>query len=302
MLYGFTKDPQLNVVTNWSQLRQISLSAGSHKVWPYYFNSGSEIKISYRLKCSCSSSLILVLAEGDYDVDHWVKDPLYPNTTLSWNKIQGNGLIQQDIEKSSTYYVAVANLNTETVEVQLNLTFRSVVYNTAEAYSRCRFTHHVCRFNLIFPNGNSAVLTTPALKEGTSKDEWDFDISYAPRWIVYFMCLGGLTLVSASGYHYFYSPGNRVRDAGSERTPLLSQKDENGGSSYDSMVSQSEDNPGDGDSSVCAICFDAPRDSFFLPCGHSVSCFPCGTRIAEAAGNCPVCRGIMKKVKKIYTV
>ncbi|KAJ8642470.1 hypothetical protein MRB53_019164 [Persea americana] len=53
---------------------------------------------------------------------------------------------------------------------------------------------------------------------------------------------------------------------------------------------------------LCAICYDAPRDSFFLPCGHCAACFTCGTRIAEDAGTCPICRRKMKKVRKIFTV
>lgn len=31
MLYGFYKDPQLNVVTNWSEIQNASLASGSHK-------------------------------------------------------------------------------------------------------------------------------------------------------------------------------------------------------------------------------------------------------------------------------
>lgn len=85
----------------------------------------------------------------------------------------------------------------------------------------------------------------------------------------------------------------------SERAPLLSQKDDDlssWGSSYDS-VSQDDEDLEDGMAAdslegkplkdgeynnnirrLCAICFDAPRDCFFLPCGHCVACFACGTR------------------------
>jgi len=109
----------------------------------------------------------------------------------------------------------------------------------------------------------------------------------------------------------------------SERGPLLSQKDDDlssWGSSYDS-VSQDDEDLEDGiavdslegkplkDSEynnnirrLCAICFDAPRDCFFLPCGHCVACFACGTRVAELAGTCPICRRNMKKVRRIFTV
>ncbi|KFK22532.1 hypothetical protein AALP_AAs66306U000100 [Arabis alpina] len=59
-------------------------------------------------------------------------------------------------------------------------------------------------------------------------------------------------------------------------------------------------NEGDSTTWRSAICFDAPRDCFFLPCGHCVSCYQCGTKIAEASGSCPICRRKLKKVKRIF--
>lgn len=85
----------------------------------------------------------------------------------------------------------------------------------------------------------------------------------------------------------------------SARAPLLSNKDDDissWGSSYDSVSSDEADledflaagsvegtSIREGENSnntrrLCAICFDAPRDCFFLPCGHCVACFACGSR------------------------
>ncbi|MCI21256.1 RING/U-box superfamily protein, partial [Trifolium medium] len=47
----------------------------------------------------------------------WLADPTYPNTTLSWNMIHGTGMITQEIFRSSSYYVALGNLEGEDVEV-----------------------------------------------------------------------------------------------------------------------------------------------------------------------------------------
>ena len=94
------------------------------------------------------------------------------------------------------------------------------------------------------------------------------------------------------------SAGVRYEETAPQRDPLLSQKDDDcssRGSSYESMPHDEEDldflaegsidgKPlGDEETSndtwhLCAICFDAPRDCFFLPCGHCVACFACGTR------------------------
>eukprot|EP00268_Persea_americana_P012781 TRINITY_DN15473_c0_g1_i1.p1 TRINITY_DN15473_c0_g1~~TRINITY_DN15473_c0_g1_i1.p1 ORF type:complete len:140 (-),score=27.45 TRINITY_DN15473_c0_g1_i1:315-734(-) len=116
--------------------------------------------------------------------------------------------------------------------------------------------------------------------------------------------------------------GFQVLDGVPDRAPLLMHKDDDissWGSSYDSVSHDEEDmedRPGatslearslkDVETNtprrLCAICYDAPRDSFFLPCGHCAACFTCGTRIAEDAGTCPICRRKMKKVRKIFTV
>jgi hypothetical protein len=97
-----------------------------------------------------------------------------------------------------------------------------------------------------------------------------------------------------------HEDGNRLQFGEVEpgRAPLLSRKDDDlasWGSSYDSAsndeegledflaASSLEGKSRDGENGnntrrLCAICFDAPRDCFFLPCGHCVACFACGTR------------------------
>lgn len=81
--------------------------------------------------------------------------------------------------------------------------------------------------------------------------------------------------------------GIHYREMGSERASLLSHKDDDL-SSWASSYSASQDDEDLGDGHVvdmldgqlkdCAICFLAPRNCFFLPCGHCVTCFACGTR------------------------
>lgn len=85
-----------------------------------------------------------------------------------------------------------------------------------------------------------------------------------------------------------------------ERAPLLLPKDDDTsswGSSYDSISHDEEDleewlagsslegqiskegeNNGNNPRRLCVICCDAPRDCFFLPCGHCAACFTCGAR------------------------
>ncbi|KAI8559638.1 hypothetical protein RHMOL_Rhmol04G0188800 [Rhododendron molle] len=301
------------------------------KEWIYVLNEGSQINISYSVNSTSLSSLILIIAQGSEGFAQWLEDPSYPNTTLSWSIIHGSGVIQQDISWSSSYYVAVGNMNSEEVEVQLNLTVTSLLYNTTSAYYNCAVAQGACSLKMFFPNGNSAVLTSPGPEQATTSQMWCVKLSYGPRWITYIVGIGGMTILMLLGFHFLNNfqcsreerTSFQFGEMTSERAPLLSQKDDDlssWGSSYDSVSQGDEDledvmaadslegkplKDGEYNNNIrrlCAICFDAPRDCFFLPCGHCVACFACGTRIAELAGTCPICRRNMKKVRRIFTV
>ncbi|XP_042945709.1 E3 ubiquitin-protein ligase APD1-like isoform X3 [Carya illinoinensis] len=341
MLYGFYKTPPLDSVTTWSETRNVSIQVDSHQVWVYFLNEGSQINISYSVN-SPSSSVFLIIAEAGtlqgmkallngLRTLH-IQIPPYRGTSfmVRW-KFEGNGMITQEIFKPSSYYVALGNLNTEKVEVLLNLRVEAYLFNTTESYYKCTFTGGLCGLDILFPNGNAAVLTSPSTEQGKTSNEWHVKLSYGPRWATYIVGIGGMSMLMFSAFHFLNKfqltherrRGIQYGEVGSERAPLLSYKDDDlssWGSSYDSLSHDEDDiedflalgapggkSLGDGENSnntrrLCAICFDAPRDCFFLPCGHCVACFACGTRIAEAAGTCPVCHRNMKKVRMIFTV
>ncbi|OWM67116.1 hypothetical protein CDL15_Pgr000568 [Punica granatum] len=380
-LYGFYKSPALDVLSNWSEAYNASVPADSHKArlesfdslpiiytqslclveWVFYLNEGSQINISYSVTTP-GSSLFLVIAEGNEGLAQWLEDPTYPNTTLSWNVIHGAGSVHQQIYTSANYYIAVGNLNTETIErsvvwgsfchswsdmplngeyywqgkallhafearVELDLQLEAYLYNTTQAYYKCTFSRGQCNLNILFPTGNAAIITTPGPGQGTPGDEWYVKLSYGPRWVTYILGIGGLTVLMLAAFNFLNKfriahenrGGAQYGQMDSTRAPLLSYKDDDissWGSSFDSasqdeadleeFLSQEgklkEGENGNNTRRLCAICFDAPRDCFFLPCGHCVACFECGTRIVEAGGTCPVCQRNMKKVRKIFTV
>nr|TKS13369.1 hypothetical protein D5086_0000056820 [Populus alba] len=331
MLYGFYKPPPLDVVRTWSRTLDVSVPADSHKDFVYFLNKGSQINISYRVN-SPSSSVLLGSWEiaGNEGLSQWLEDPTYPNTTLSWNVIQASGFVQQSILTSASYYIAVGNLNSEKVEVQLAIRVRSFQYNTSKAYYKCTFTDGKCSLNIMFPNGNVAVLNSFGPEQGSESDEWNVKVSYVPRWVTYIVGIGGMTVLILAAFN-FLNKFQCIREDGTrllfgeveaQRAPLLSCKDDDlssWGSSYDSVSNDEQDledflaagsiegksrdgENGNNTRRLCALCFDAPRECFFLPCGHCVACFACGTRIAEADGTCPTCQRNLKKVRKIFTV
>ncbi|ESR42631.1 hypothetical protein CICLE_v100136622mg, partial [Citrus x clementina] len=107
-LYAFYNSPPLDTVSTWSEKIIVSVPADSHQEWIIYLNKGSQINISYSVK-SPGSSVFLIIAQGNEGLRQWLFDPTFPNTTLSWNVIQGSGVIHQHIFTSSSYYVGLGN-------------------------------------------------------------------------------------------------------------------------------------------------------------------------------------------------
>ncbi|PIN18384.1 putative E3 ubiquitin ligase [Handroanthus impetiginosus] len=55
------------------------------------------------------------------------------------------------------------------------------------------------------------------------------------------------------------------------------------------------------DGKICVICYDDQRNCFFIPCGHCVTCHTCAHRIIkEKSKCCPICRGIIDKIRRLH--
>ncbi|KAF8085309.1 hypothetical protein N665_0672s0025 [Sinapis alba] len=292
-LFGFYASPLVDVV-NWSESRLVSLSHRSYKGWPYYLNEGSSLNISCNVKPEGSSVRLVV--------------------------DKGSGVIQVNISKSESYHLNVVNPNLKDVEVELDIDVRAVVYDTKEPpFYKCNFSNS-CTFSTMPFVGTSIVLTSPAHRQGVlaEEQEWFIKVSYQGRWTSYAIVTGlfvCFVLVAIQLY-------TRSQHAGEDRyvmdddssISLLVNKDDDVSSicswpesfaAYDADREDFNDNESEASYTTracCAICFDAQRDCFFLPCGHCVTCYLCGTKISEAVANCPICRKKIKKVKQIYTV
>ncbi|CAA7406431.1 unnamed protein product [Spirodela intermedia] len=325
-LYGFSERPPLDVKVMWSEIHNVSVIDGLHKEWVYYLNEGSHISISYNINSQGSSPLILIIAKGEESLHRWMEDPLFPHNTLSWNLINGSGLVQQKILKSSDYYIAVGNLNPMPVEVALNFDIDALLYNTTGASYQCSLRHGLCAVRLSFLHTNAAVLATSSLQQNEDDNELFVKLSYEPRWITYLFGSALMTVVivlafKMINYLHCNSNNNQAAEASPERAPLLLSKDDDTaslGSSYDSVSNDENDieesllsqnrpdslrwSEGYDPHHLCTICLDAAKDCFFLPCGHCATCFACGTRVVEDGGTCPICQRRMKKVKKIFTI
>lgn len=244
VLYGVHELPPLLVTKTWSESLNASVKPGYHQEWVYYLNEGSQIGVSYNVPSS--SSLLLIIAKGIDGLAEWLEDPSYPDDTLLWNVIRGNGSVWQDIWKSYDYYVAVGNLNSEDVEVELKFSIKSSMYDITDSYYKCNLTRGSCRLKLLFPGSTAAVLNTPGPQEIAGSGKLYVRVSYEPRWITYILGIGGMTLFMLWAYNFLRRNRNNNEDGiqanqggnfGAERAPLLFRKEDDLsslGSSYDS--------------------------------------------------------------------
>eukprot|EP00250_Pteridium_aquilinum_P015253 c22477_g1_i1 orf=432-1976(+) len=61
-------------------------------------------------------------------------------------------------------------------------------------------------------------------------------------------------------------------------------------------------NSADGAGGICVVCWDARAEGACIPCGHLAGCMNCLMEVKSKRWSCPVCRGPIEQVIKVYTV
>ncbi|CAD6271536.1 unnamed protein product [Miscanthus lutarioriparius] len=316
VLHGLPVAPPLDVPTEWPEARRVVVPANSHRQWTYFLNKGARLQAAYSVKSEdgVPHPLCIIIAQGESFM-RWAEMPSLQNSTLFWRLVQGNGTIEQTVNLSSEYYIAVRNLNDHhDTTVQLEFRIRTLLYNTSGADYRCSpgpAGHGLCTYRLPFLGRNVAVLSS-GHEERLNSDAQHVKLSYKPRWTVYVVGSVVLALVLLLLYEILdllFGPCTGGGGGADRRRPLLADKEDDAaslGSSYDSVSHDGSDDRepegrGEGGGG-CVLCCDAPKDCFFLPCGHSATCYACGARIVEENGGCPFCRRKLKKVRRIFAV
>ncbi|KAM0887778.1 hypothetical protein ACQ4PT_028773 [Festuca glaucescens] len=230
--------------------------------------------------------------------------------------------------------VVPANSHQVTLDVRLS----ALLYDTTGADYACSPGNSGCTYRLPIMGQNVAVLSS-SLKELSIRAFAGTHLAILAvalllLYEVLSTMLGFCCYCCTGGEGGRRSPG-----AGEQRTTaslLAADKEEEAslGSSYDSVSHDGDhDEEVGGDEEerrLCVVCCDARRDCFFLPCGHSATCHPCGTRYLQCVfaeqdcmverskmvswcllwrrivqgdgGSCPFCRRKLKKVRRIFTV
>ena len=79
-------------------------------------------------------------------------------------------------------------------------------------------------------------------------------------------------------------------------TPSESHPNTNGNNNNTNVVAEIKE------IGTCVICWDAPRQGVCIPCGHLAGCMDCLMEVESKDMGCPVCRGPIEQVVKVYTV
>ncbi|KAJ9674285.1 hypothetical protein PVL29_023690 [Vitis rotundifolia] len=168
-----------------------------------------------------------------------------------------------------------------------------------------------CRLNLLFPNTQFVILTTP---NNGDLAGWYVELSFVARVVTYVSILGFVVIIIFLVLKYLGAceGDNDVHveeitpHEVTETHPLMPEKpfrltygtgEEDAESG---MSSSSSEDLYDG--KICTICYDEPRNCFFVPCGHCATCYDCAKRIIEGENKvCPICRRLIHKVRKLFT-
>ncbi|XP_068657651.1 E3 ubiquitin-protein ligase APD1-like [Aristolochia californica] len=140
------------------------------------------------------------------------------------------------------------------------------------------------------------------------------EISFMARVVTYFLILGLLIIVVSVLFKclgVFRSEWGTEEaaepDIESQANPLMSEKE--APCSYGTMEDDSDsslccNSPMDlYDGKICVICYDGRRNCFFIPCGHSATCYTCAQKITEGENKvCPICRRLVHKVRRLFAI
>ncbi|OIS96271.1 PREDICTED: uncharacterized protein LOC109236240 [Nicotiana attenuata] len=301
-IYGFSEKPELSVEAKWSSSRFVVVGSYSRKGFSLWLNKGSRIRIKWQAQSSILSQLEVSLMKGERKHEK----------VLSTNSARfdvSNGTTYgieaaYIIEEDDRYNIGITNQNSKGVILLMNVNISSTMYNIKKAKSICSTNNGPCRLDLSYPSTQYFVLATPDTQDLSGMS---VAISYIARLVTYVGILGIAVIIIC---YILKSLGACDDDRYAEETPVTRTITEHKelGPTYGTYEEESNSGKSSSCSSedlydgrICVICYDNPRNCFFVPCGHCATCQECGQRImdVESSRVCPVCRRPIHKVRKL---
>ncbi|XP_071924215.1 E3 ubiquitin-protein ligase APD2-like isoform X2 [Coffea arabica] len=277
VLYGFSQKPELSLEESWSVSNYMIVGSYSHKGFSLWLNKGSRIQLGLEAEKTSLNQLDVSVSKGVRQYE-----TLLPPNSL------GADLFNYDTAGKAAEYVIEED-------------------DSTKAKSMCSTGSGTCHLNLLFPTTQYVVVTTP---NNGDLGQWHVELSFVARLLAYICILGVVVIIIflllkllGACNEENHEPEHPVTRVAAETEPLLPEKvfrlpygtDEEDRES--SRGSSSEDLY---DGKICVICYDMPRNCFFVPCGHCATCQDCANRIMEGETRvCPICRRLIHKVRKV---
>eukprot|EP00249_Psilotum_nudum_P016898 c26042_g1_i1 orf=336-1571(-) len=314
MLYGFDTQPDLDIEASWTEKHNANLDPGSHQEFTMWLNKGSKITLNCSIYSSGFPGILVAILQGYGKLQEWTADPKNFRVTPAWKDVHGNGsLLEFKVSTDDNHYIAVYNLNHESVEIILQFEIRAMVYNTSTSRSRCSLQSKSCKLKISYWGQKYALLTTPSNSQNGS-NVWEMHLSYGVRWFSFWIGLAGIQSVIAMALIFIACLNSETLEVSATSTDTLlrpKNSPEDSTSSYGS-IGQDPTNGLQGygwtnvsgeemhEPEICAVCFDASRNSFFIPCGHCATCISCALKIQNGVGSrCPICREKIQEVRRM---
>ncbi|XAR61939.1 hypothetical protein NMG60_11016495 [Bertholletia excelsa] len=310
-LYLFSEKPELSLERNWSVSNYVIVAAYSRRGFSLWLNKGSSIRLRWEAQTSGLTQLQVSLIKGERKFE--TLEPISTRSPYAHHSLieptdgrEAEYVIQED----DKYYIRITNTNPRSLILVMNLNVSSKMHDTSKARGICSTVNGSCRLNLLFASHQFVVVTTP---ENGHLEEWYIELSFMSRLISYVGILGFVVIFILLILRHFGAFDGNSSETHQEALPAVQQATEADPlmpeKLFRSPYGTGEVDPECGsscpsedlyDGKICAICYEEPRNCFFVPCGHCATCYACAQRIMNGeTRTCPICRRLIHKVGKL---
>ncbi|PSS19725.1 E3 ubiquitin-protein ligase LUL3 [Actinidia chinensis var. chinensis] len=262
-LYGFSEKPELSLEKNWSVSNYVIVASYSKKGFSLWLNKGSKIRIRWEAQTSSLGQLEVSIIKGERNYETLIpKSTILSHSNVHHEPTDGREA-EYVIEEDDKYNLGIVNTNPRSIIMAMN----------------------------------------------GDLGEWNVELSFVSRVVTYIAILGFIVIIIFLILKYLGACDGDTREEitvvrqVTESDPLVPEKPfrlpyGTGEEDVESESSSSSEDLYDG--KICVICYEEPRNCFFVPCGHCATCYTCAQRIMDGEPKvCPICRRLIHKVRKL---
>ncbi|GMH03167.1 hypothetical protein Nepgr_005006 [Nepenthes gracilis] len=308
-IYGLHGMPELSSETNWTVSKYLIVRSYSSQGFSLWLNQGSRIRLRWEAQTSSLNHIQVVVIKGERKFETLLPNPFTYAPSISSSTLTDGKEAEYIIVEDDKYYVSVINTYHRSIIMRINVNVSSKMYDTTRASSMCSTMDGSCQLNLLFPSTQFVLLMTP---NNGDLGGWYIELSFAARVVTYVAILGLVAIIIFLILKYLGAcngesdeeeiarqeivilaerlerdEANRLMPENPIRltygTGDVEEDDPESGSSSSPCKNGSSDELYDG--KICVICYDHPRNCFFVPCGHCATCHDCAQRIMKGENN-----------------